>query len=218
MIYGAMHLMRIIIANRDKDTSEAFAWQFRDLPTVETLLCSFEEIESYDCIATAGNSFGLMDAGIDLAIVRRFGRPLMERIQERILCDYLGEQPVGTSMIVPTHNDDHPFVAHTPTMRTPMNVSQCDNVYLATWATFLACRQHNETEPEKPIRKLVLPAFATGTGGVDAIEASLQMKIACEHFLSPPEFINPSMAQARQERIYYGGRMGHREPRRVNSH
>ena len=43
-----------------------------------------------------------MDGGVDLAITNFFGVDLMKRVQERILRDYLGEQPVGTSMIVET--------------------------------------------------------------------------------------------------------------------
>lgn len=205
--------MRIVITHRSKDIADVFAWQFRDTPSVETVLCPFEELSHYDCVATAGNSFGLMDAGIDVAIVKRFGTGLMERIQQRILSEYLGEQPLGTSIIAKTHDPDHPFVAHTPTMRTPMNVSYTDNVYVATWATLVACHQHNRKSAQKEIGILVLPAFATGTGGVDPVEASLQMRIACEHFLHPPEFINPTMAQHRQDKIYYGGRWGQQTPR-----
>ena len=59
----------------------------------------------------------------DKAVVRYFGGHIQARIQERILADYLGEQPVGTSIIVSTGMPAHAFVAHTPTMRIPMNIS-----------------------------------------------------------------------------------------------
>lgn len=48
----------------------------------------------------------------------------------------------------------------------------------------------------------------TGTGGVDSLEAALQLCLAYEHYRRPPPFINPSVAQERHERIYYGGRWG----------
>ncbi len=204
--------MRIIIADRNKEAHDAFEAQFSSLPEVETFLGPFESIEDFDCVTTAGNSFGLMDAGVDLAIVRFFGRSIMEAIQTRILDDYLGEQPVGTSIIVPTANMDHPFVAHTPTMRAPMNISRTDNVYQATWATLLAVRHHNLTSDHK-IETLVIPGLGTGSGGVDYNEAGLQMRLACEFFLRPPEHINPSLAQHRHERIHYGGRSGFERPR-----
>ena len=204
--------MRIIINNRDKDTADVFSWRFRDLPEVETVLGPFEQLPAFDCIATAGNCFGLMDAGLDLAVVRFFGRHVMDEIQRRILGDYLGEQPVGTSFIVGTGHPAHPFVAHTPTMRVPMNIDRTDNVYLAAWATLLAVHHHNRSDAPR-IGSLVMPGFGTGTGGVDPLEASLQMRLACEHYLRPAERINPSLAQSRYEKVHYGGRWGLEHPR-----
>ena len=204
--------MRLIIINRNKDAADVFLWRFHDLPEVETVLGDFEELPSFDCVATAGNCFGLMDAGMDLAIVRFFGRHVMDEIQRRILVDYLGEQPVGTSFIVGTGQPIHPFVAHTPTMRAPMNIERTDNVYLAAWATLLAVLHHNRSNAQK-IESLVMPGFGTGSGGVDPLEASLQMRLACEHFLRPAEYINPSLAQSRFEKVHYGGRWGFEHPR-----
>lgn len=204
--------MRVIIADRNKAAHEAFRSQFQGLPEVEMYLGPFESIEDFDCMTTAGNSFGLMDAGIDLAVVRFFGRPLMELIQKRILEDFLGEQLVGTSIIVPTGDAKHPFVAHTPTMRVPMNVSKTDNVYLATWATLLAVHRHNAVS-DRTIETLVIPGLGTGSGGVAYEEAALQMRLACEFYLNRPKYINPSMAHHRQERIHYGGRSGFERPR-----
>jgi O-acetyl-ADP-ribose deacetylase (regulator of RNase III) len=64
----------------------------------------FEELEEFDCMVSAANSFGLMDGGVDLAIFCYFGVELMDRVQERIIRGYLGEQHVGTSLIVETGN------------------------------------------------------------------------------------------------------------------
>ncbi|MGB3240982.1 MAG: hypothetical protein WBB29_22045 [Geitlerinemataceae cyanobacterium] len=54
-------------------------------------------MSAYDCLVSPANSFGMMDGDMDAAIVRYFGQSLMDRVQRRILDDYLGEQPVGTS-------------------------------------------------------------------------------------------------------------------------
>src|SRR5882672_4248054 len=106
---------------------------------LEIHLGSFESLPSFDCVATAGNSFGLMDAGMDLAVLKFFGTQIQERIQKQIFDDYCGEQPVGSAFVVETGRVDHPYVAHAPTMRIPMNIAGTDHVYLATWATLLAC-------------------------------------------------------------------------------
>ncbi len=153
-----------------------------------------------------------MDAGMDLAVVRFFGRQVMELIQKQILDDYLGEQPVGTCIIVPTGHASHPFVAHAPTMRVPMNIQGTDHVYLAMWATLTAVHRHNCSESRK-IDSIACPGLGTGTGGMDAFEAALQLCLAYEHYCRPPQYINPSLAQERHEKIHYGGRWGFNHPR-----
>jgi O-acetyl-ADP-ribose deacetylase (regulator of RNase III) len=199
--------MKLVLVDRGREFCDVLRWQFRQHPEVEIVCGRFEDLTSYDCIVTAGNSFGLMDAGMDLAVVRFFGRQVMDSIQHRITEDYLGEQPVGTSMIVSTGHPKHPFVAHTPTMRIPMNIRGTDHVYIALWAALTAVHRHNRTVANK-ISTLACPGLGTGTGGMDPLEAALQMCLAYEHFLAPPARINPSLAQHRHERIHYGGRWG----------
>lgn len=187
-------------------------WQFRSHPEVQIVCGRFESLPTFDCIVTAANSFGLMDAGIDRAVVKFFGEAVMHAVQKKILEDYLGEQPVGTCLLIPTHHAAHPFIAHAPTMRVPQNIVGTDNVYLAMWATLTAIHRHNRTDTRK-IDVVACPALGTGTGGVDQVEASLQLLLAYEHFLKPPQFINPTFAQLRHERVHFGGRWGFEHPR-----
>ena len=205
--------MRLILVDWGKDLCDVLKWQFRTHPEVQVLCGKFEELPTFDCVVTAGNSFGLMDAGMDLAVVRYFGRHVMESIQKQILERHLGEQPVGTCIIVPTNHPTHPFVAHAPTMRGPMNIQGTDHVYLAMWATLTAVHHHNQIESRK-IDTLACPGLGTGTGGMEATEAALQLFLAYEHSLHPPRYLNPSVAQERQERIHYGDRWGFLNPRR----
>ncbi len=207
--------MRLIIVDRGKEFCDVARWQFRSHSEVQVVCGRFEDLASFDCVVTAGNSFGLMDAGMDLAVVRFFGRHVMERIQKQILDDFLGEQPVGTCIIVPTDNAAHPFVAHAPTMRVPMNIQNTDHVYLAMWASLTAVHRHNRSGNHQ-IDSLACPGLGTGTGGMDPLEASLQLRLAYEYFKQPPKFINPSVAQERHERIYYGGRWGFATPRKTS--
>jgi O-acetyl-ADP-ribose deacetylase (regulator of RNase III) len=209
-----LKLDRFIIVTPSSTAAEEIRWATRSSPLIEVVLGKFETLPAFDCIATAGNSFGLMDAGMDLAVLKFFGPKLMEDIQRRILDEFLGEQPVGSCILVPTCHTRHPYVAHAPTMRIPMNISGTDHVYLATWAVLTAVHRHNQTTA-KPIRTLVCPAFGTGTGGVQPIESGTQMRFAYDHYLRPPKYINPSVAQARHERIHYGGYSGFLNPRKI---
>ncbi len=205
--------MRLILVDRGKEFCDVLRWQFRSHPEVQVVCGRFEELPNFDCVITAGNSFGLMDAGMDLAVVRYFGTHVMESIQKKTLEDYLGEQPVGTCVIVPTNHATHSFVAHTPTMRVPMNIQGTDHVYLAMWAALTAVHRHNRVETRK-IETLACPGLGTGTGGMDSLEAALQLFLAYEHYLKPPKFLNPSVAQERHEKVYYGGRWGFANPRK----
>ena len=99
-------------------------------------------------------------------------------------------------------------------MRVPMNIQGTDHVYLALWAALTAVHRHNRTESRK-IESIACPGLGTGTGGMDAVEASLQMRLDYEHFRNPAKFINPSIAQERHEKIYYGGRWGFQNPRKT---
>jgi O-acetyl-ADP-ribose deacetylase (regulator of RNase III) len=121
----------------------------------------------------------------------------MARVQHRIIDEYLGEQPIGTSMIIETEHLQHPYIAHTPTMRVPMDVSLTDNVYVAMWAMLLAVRRHNQVS-ERPIRSIACPGLETATGRVPYPQAARQMALAYKNFLNPAQHINRDYAGRRQ--------------------
>ena len=195
---------KLILVDPKPALCAAFRERFDGLPDVEVVNGKFEQLPEFDCMVSAANSFGLMDGGVDWAIVDFFGAELEDRVQRRILDDYLGEQPVGTCLIVETGHPQHPFVAHTPTMRVPMSIARTDNVYLAMWAMLLTVRKHNQNSP-KPIRVVVCPGLGTATGQVPARQAAKQMALAYRHFLYPPTRINWQLAHDRQAAILYGG-------------
>ena len=145
-----------------------------------------------------------MDAGVDAAVVRHFGLDLMWRVQRYILDEYLGEQPVGTSFLIETGDDEHPFIAHTPTMRVPMAVDRTDYVYLAMWASLLAIFRHNRAS-ERRIEVVACPGLGTGYGRVPPAEAARQMALAYKHFLKPPDRLDWTVVALRHKDIKLGG-------------
>ncbi len=182
----------------------AFRTRFAGLPGARVIQGRFEDLEPHDCFVTAGNAFGLMTAGIDAAVVRFFGEPLMQRIQHRIMDQYLGEQPVGTAFIEPTGHPDLPFVAHAPTMRVPGSIEGTDKVYCATWAALVAVHAHNVVA-ERKIETVAFPAMGTGFGGVPFDEAARQMAAAYRHYLDPPHRLDWDFVIERQKAIFYDG-------------
>lgn len=135
--------INLIIVHPERETCDAFAERFAGLPNVDVQQRRFEHLAPLDCFVTAGNSYGIMTAGIDAAVVGFHGEELMHRVQDRIRNEYLGEQPVGTAFIEPTGNAAYPYIAHAPTMRTPGVIAGTDKVYCAAWAALLAVYRHN---------------------------------------------------------------------------
>ena len=206
-----MNQFHLVLGATEPALCAAFSECFDDLPMVEVVAARFEDLPEFDCMVSAANSFGLMDGGVDAAITEFFGHELMWRVQQRIIDEHLGEQNVGTSLIVETGHPRHPFLAHTPTMRVPLVISRTDNVYRAMWAMLLAVRQHNSTS-DKKIKIVACPGLGTGTGAVPAAEAARQMSLAYRNYLTPPARINWDLADIRQRSIRYGGDLGFKIP------
>ena len=184
---------------------DAFRERFEDLPNVRVIPSRFEDLEPHDCFVTAGNAFGIMTAGIDAAVVRIFGEDLMQRVQHRIMDDYLGEQSVGTAFLVPTNHPKIPFLCHAPTMRVPGSIEGTDKIYSATWGALLAVHAHNIQADEK-IQTVCFPSFGTGFGGVPCRESARQMAAAYRNYLNPPHRLDWDWVIQRQLAICYDGR------------
>lgn len=196
--------VRLILVDPSDKVCASWMGRFRDLPNVEIVNDRFENLAQFDCFITAANCFGQMDAGVDAAVVRYFGRGLMERVQRRILDDFLGEQPVGTSFVIETGNNEHPYLAHIPTMRVPMAIDRTDYVYNAMWASLIEIHRHNRYS-QTPIALVACPGLGTGYGRVPAMESARQMALAYRHFLNPPDRLDWSVAALRQRDIGLGG-------------
>jgi O-acetyl-ADP-ribose deacetylase (regulator of RNase III) len=202
-----MRDLDLVLVDPKAEMCTAFQERFAGLPNVTVVHGRFEHLPKFDCMVSAANSFGLMDGEVDAAITRLFGYALQERVQRRILDEFLGEQPVGTSLIVETHHPAHPFVAHTPTMRVEMDIAHTDHAYLAMWAMLLAVRRHN-ARAERPIAIVACPGLGTATGRVPFREAARQMASAYAHVVKPPSALDWTLAGQRQAEVRYGGDLG----------
>jgi O-acetyl-ADP-ribose deacetylase (regulator of RNase III) len=165
---------------------------FRPAAPDSTVHCArFEEIvDDYDVMVAAANSFGLMDGGIDAAVTAYFGGALMNEVQRRISRDFQGEQPVGTCIIVPIESERPTrWLAHTPTMQVPLDISGTTNVYFAMKALLREVAAH-EDELRRALGgedpRVLCPALGTGTGRVPPEEAARQMALAFRNHVDAP--------------------------------
>lgn len=126
--------------------------------------CNLDKVNAvgtYDCLINSGNSFGQMDGGSDTIICEMFGWPLLTRVQESILKYWGGEQPVGTSLLVPlivnsnssvttdntTDNGySSKWLVHTPLTRSPAQKvdEKMNSSYLALWGALMTIENAKE--------------------------------------------------------------------------
>jgi O-acetyl-ADP-ribose deacetylase (regulator of RNase III) len=113
-------------------------------------------------LACAGNSFGIMNGGLDLLVANRFPEAAT-RILDNLLNDPL---PVGRVLLCLTDDPLIPGLLYAPTMERPSDVSTTENAYLAMKAIlgagFSCC----------------IPGLCTGVGRMAPDEAARQMRRA----------------------------------------
>ncbi|MMZ41771.1 RNase III inhibitor [compost metagenome] len=202
--------MRLIISAMTPALATALSDAFDTIPDVTIACCPFEDITDADCMVSAANSFGLMDGGVDAAITAYFGTQLQQRVQQCILDDYLGEQPVGTAFVIETGNSErYPYLVHAPTMRVPLIIDGTDAVYNATRAALLAIHHHNLKAPDdKKIRSVVFPAMGAGCGRVPPERVAAQMKLAWLNACQPAKSIDWRYATERQRTVVHASGSG----------
>ncbi len=203
---------KLVLCDFTGKLCEEFKQAFAEHPEVEIRFGRFEDVD-FDCVVSPGNSFGLMDGGIDEAITMHFGQQMMDRVQETILQEFAGEQPVGTSVIVRGTEDISAnrikFVAHTPTMIIPSLIANTSNIYMAMKAMLLAVQNHNDIlnrygngEPNKlKINTVVCPGLGTGAGRVPYAKAANDMAKAYNNVKYRPTHLSWPFATIRYQQI-----------------
>ncbi|MEN9399011.1 MAG: hypothetical protein RL632_112 [Bacteroidota bacterium] len=176
--------LKLILVDVNPWMCKAWKLAFAHHDNVTVIHDRFQNIPEYDCMVSAANSYGCMDGGIDGHITKYFGQQLMDRVQAHIVTHYLGEQPIGTSFIIPTYHEQHPFLAHTPTMRFPEPIAHTDNVYHAMRAMLLAVREHNMKSDQKIIT-IACPGLGALTGEVPLEKVARQMERAYASVIEP---------------------------------
>lgn len=194
---------KLILCDFSEELCKEWKIAFAEFPEVEIHHGIFEHID-FDCINSAGNSFGLMDGGIDEAITMYFGQQMMDRVQNMIIDKYGGEQPVGTSEIVRGSADGVErvkYVAHTPTMIIPEKIDKTDNVYMSMKALLLAVENHNKLDDVTKIKTLVCSGLGTGAGRVPFKQAASDMAKAYRIFKNKPKALTWKYALIRYQDI-----------------
>jgi O-acetyl-ADP-ribose deacetylase (regulator of RNase III) len=131
---------------------------------------------SYDTIIAAGNSFAEMNGGVDGIINTHLSTYTPEeyvqsRVKRVIEQEFIGELPVGTSVLISTSHPFHRRLIYAPTMRVAENVSTSLNAYLAFRGALVTMMRNGITKASTSL-------FCTGAGGMDVHRACAQMREA----------------------------------------
>lgn len=177
-------MIRFYFVDMNEQVCAAFRKYFGKYENVKVFQCPFQELPEFDCMVSPANSYGSMSGGVDYHIRAFFGMELEKAVQEHIRVHYYGEQPVGTSFIIETNHPDHPYLAHTPTMRVPMHINGRDNVYNAMRGLMIALLDFNKANDNR-IKTVACTGFGTMIGKMDPEMAVGQMELAYRSFVNP---------------------------------
>jgi O-acetyl-ADP-ribose deacetylase (regulator of RNase III) len=166
--------MKIQLIDSSLQMCKAWESEFKGCKDVTIFHTDIFE-KSTDVIISPANSFGFMDAGLDLLISEIMGWQIQERLQKEIREKYFGELLVGQAVLVETGFSAIPFLIAAPTMRVPMILKDSVNVYLASRAIFSLLK--NETR----INTVSISGLGTGVGKVPYDICAKQMKQAYDH-------------------------------------
>ena len=177
--------MKIYFVERNLNKLEKLKLYFKDETNIEYINSDFIEFiknNKVDCVVSPANSFGLMDGGFDLAITRWYGEELQKRVQQYIIKNYYGEQPVGTSFIIETGMDPK-YLIHTPTMRVPERILDSRVIYHSMRTCLIEAKNNN-------IESIVIPMFGGQTGCINSDTIARMMYEAYNQLKEVPEKIN----------------------------
>lgn len=178
--------MQIYLIDLVKEKADWLERYFNGCENVTVLNVDFatfmNEHPDIECIVSPANSFGLMDGGYDAAISTYFGNELPHKVQQYVIENYHGEQPVGTSCFVSI--DERKSLIHTPTMQYPSLIIDPRVIYQCMRTTLLEAIKHD-------VKSIVIPMFGGTCGGIQPELAASLMRCGYDQIFSKvPEQLN----------------------------
>jgi O-acetyl-ADP-ribose deacetylase (regulator of RNase III) len=136
----------IALAKRDVPELPGISWAHGDALAGEA-----------DAVVTPSNSFGFMNAGMDAAVIARFGPAVEGAVKERIAAYQFGEVLVGQAFMISTGDPKIPHLIFAPVVRAPKPITHPADVLLATRAAV-------KLAVDAGLRKIVMPCMGAGGG------------------------------------------------------
>lgn len=164
--------VRLVLADMNRAVCDAMARAFAGREGVRVVHGDLTRVPASAVIA-AGNSFGLMDGGVDLALARRF--PGVEAAVQAVIARHHGGLlPVGAAVVARTGDPETPWLIYAPTMMAPADIRGTANAYLAMHAAMTAAAGLG-------VGDVACPGLGTLTGRLPPDVAAQQMALAHRH-------------------------------------
>jgi len=137
----------------------------------------------YDAIVSAGNSNGLMDGGIDMAISNHLDHyiPFIKCVQSQLKTKCNFKHQPGAAAILDTNSSKCKYLIHIPTMIIPMCITDKSILYWGIYNMLHEVYNHNIATND--IKKILCAGLGTGAGGVPYIQFIKLVKLAYDHYM-----------------------------------
>ena len=172
--------MKITLFDRNPDLIAKLEAEFQCHEDISLFYGDLTDLPPHDYLVTAGNSYGVMTGGIDLAARNLLGYGIQDQIQDFLLRWGGGTLPVGHAFHVKTGHTRFPNLIYVPTMVRPEIISPL-NVVSAMAAALLF--EHKEAS-------IAIPGLGTGAGQLPFAVAAQAMHIGYKVFLEVESFKN----------------------------
>ena len=164
--------MKLTLFDHNPSLCEAWKVEFNGYEDVRVSCCELRDLPAHGCLVTAGNSYGIMNGGIDLAVRDMFGIELQDALQWGIVQHYGGRLPVGVALSFETGNPKFPKLLYLPTMECPKQITTGD-VYHLFYVLMYSI--YNEDT-------VACPGIGTGAGGIGAEDAARMIREAWDEY------------------------------------
>lgn len=183
---SAERSFHLTFCDKHDSSLEALRRAFDGFPNIAFVaqdICSLNGFSRASAFCSVGNSFGIMDGGVDWAIRKMLSSPgdsVQPRCQAVIAEQFLGEQPVGTCTLIPAPMTEvFDWLAYAPTMVIPEDCRGTRNPDLAFRSLLTTQLRHNASSAE-PIRSMAVTSLCTASGNVsddDAPECEIRAQL-----------------------------------------
>lgn len=171
--------MKLIVCILDSDVYKKYKHTYDGVPGLSIVYGNIFNHKA-DAFVTAGNSFGMMDGGID-GHVNYFFDYIQSSVQKELARVWRGECPVGAAVSVTVGENAMgcKYLCYAPTMRTPRNVAKTQNAYLAARGALIECAKYTD------IQTIIMPMLCMSVGRMHPEHILHQIKCAWLSFNTP---------------------------------